>query len=154
MKSILINFILLFFCLSIKGQSIDNTNNRDSSNIYNQSFIRYIQYLNYNNFKIPDSIFIEEDFKLTDSLMGQLGNTKLIIVRHSDILRLVHKKSKAIYRLFPLVLKNREFMISLIPFSVTRKGRNLFYSNGGGFRVYYTYLDGQFVFKRSEYIGI
>jgi hypothetical protein len=154
MKSIIIELFFLFFCLSTYGQSIDNSINGDSSNIYNQSFIRYFQYLDENNYKIPDSIIIEEDFKLTDSLMGQLGKTKLIIVRQSDILRLVHKESEEIYRLFPLVLKNKEFMISIIPFRVTRKGRNLFYSNGGGFHVYYTYLDGQLMFKRSEYIGL
>jgi hypothetical protein len=104
--------------------------------------------------KRPDSIFIEGDFKLTDSLMTNIGKTKLIIVRQQEIIKLTKNKGITLYRLFPLELKNSEFYISVVPFDVTRKRKHLFYANGGGYSIVFAYKDGQFKFLRVENNGI
>jgi hypothetical protein len=143
-------------CLSVVGQNVDNTYRQNESNIYNQTFIQYIKYLEKENIK-PDSIFIEEDFKLTDSLMAKIGNVSLIIIKQGELEQLVLKRGGLLLiRLFPLDFNNKEFYTSFVPFSVTYKTneKSLFFCNSGSIMVIFSFVNRKFIFKKLYSYGI
>jgi len=155
-RSILL-IIVSTICISLTGQISENTNRKDQSNVYNQSFIRYLKYLKNENINIPDTIYIEDDYKLTDSLMTRIRNTRLLVIKLSEVEKLVNKrKSITLYRLFPLEYKNHEFYISFVPFGVTHNPNEdgLFYSNSGSFWVIFDFYNGVFRFKKIDNNGI
>lgn len=144
-------------CISLSGQISDNTYKKDKSNVYNQSFIRYLKYLKDENINIPDTIYIEDDYKLTDSLLTRIGNTIFHVIKQSELEKLVNKwKSITLYRLFPLEYKNHEFYVSFVPFGVTNNldQEGLFYSNSGSIWVIFDFYNGGFKFKRIDNYGI
>jgi hypothetical protein len=105
---------------------------------------------------IPDTIFIEEDNKLTDSLMPTIGRTRLICVKLSDVEKIVSISNNMIlYRLFPLEYINKEFSVAFVPFTVTiSKSDGLFLANSGSFWVFFDFYRGKFHFKRFGNYGI
>jgi hypothetical protein len=113
--------ILLFICLSCIGQAVDNTIKKDPTNIYNQAFIKYLQHEEKEYSIVPDTIFVERDAKLTDSLMTKMGETQILIIDSSAILErfLKEKGGITLYRLYPIQYKNREFCVPIVPFGVS-----------------------------------
>ncbi|NOU45586.1 MAG: hypothetical protein HOO86_00835 [Bacteroidales bacterium] len=154
MFRILFIIACLLTCLNTIGQGIDNTNKKDVSNIYNQTFVEYFKYLEKEKIQIPDSIFVEEDFKLTDSLMTKIGTVSIIIIKQSEIEQLVIKrKGIVLYRLFPLEYRNKEFFTSFVPFAVTYNTRiknEIFFVNSGSFWVIFNFDNGKFKFSRID----
>jgi hypothetical protein len=66
-------------------QQIDNTFKNDSSNIYNQTIKEFLRLRNKDG-KNKDTIYIEQDFKITDSVLSIIENVKVVKLTESDVL--------------------------------------------------------------------
>jgi hypothetical protein len=154
-KLLIVGFLLS--CLSTVGQKIDNTNKRAESNIYNQSLIQYFKFKEKDNFIFPDSIFIEYDRYLTDSLIPKIGTKQLIVIGKpdhfgiSDIFENI-TGGITLYQIFPLAYKNNEFIISIIPCSINNDHTNYIYSES--YKVIFKFKCNRFKFKRIDWHGI
>lgn len=156
MKVALITLLLLSSTL-VFGQTAGSTESYSEDNIYYQALTHYLQYVKANENVTLDTIFVEDDFKFTDSLLLQSGNTKLIKL-DTDNLRQVLKERKELilYRLFPLQYENGEFSVSFVPFSVARgkKKNSINYINPGSYSVIFKFDNNKFDFVRIDAYGL
>jgi len=155
-KHILIHGFLLIY-LSSFGQVADNTNRKNIRNIYNQSFLQYLRYLKVSKSEVPDTIFVESDPVLTDSLMTQIQKTKLIVLGESELKDiLTRKKAIGLYKLFPIEYTHKEFHVSIVPFgaSYDKETNQVNLENGGCCWVRFKFEKGKFIFKRFNNYGI
>jgi hypothetical protein len=154
----LLTISILFTALNIFGQTADNTNRFDEKNIYYQALTQYLNYLKSIGDKVPDTLYVEDDFGLTDSLLLQSGQTTFIKLTYDDRIQMFNKKNSFIlYRLFPLKFDKGIFSVSFVPFIVTKqkRKRNLYYSNPGSYKVVFKFdNNGQFNFVKVENYGI
>ena len=151
--------IFILICLSTfysKGQIADNTRRKNERNIYYQALTQYISSESKNG-RILDSIYIEEDGIITDSLLLKSGSTIFVILsieKMHELLRSV--PDLVVYKLFPLSYAKKYFSIGFVPFHVT-KGSNandLTYGNGGSCHVFFKYKNYKFIFQTVECYGI
>ena len=149
--------LLLFFSTLFFGQTADNTGRHNEENIYYQALTQYLSYIKSDRNITPDTIYIENDFKLTDSLLLQSGQTKFVKLTFDNVAQLLKKrKGLTVFRLFPLRYEKGEFSVSFVPFIVT-KGKtknNITYANPGGYFVIFKFEKNQFHFVRIEDHGI
>jgi hypothetical protein len=100
----------LFTTFSLIGQTADNTNRFNERNIYYQALTQYLHYLKSSSNYIPDTLYIEDDFSITDSLMLQSGQTKFIKLNYDDRIQMFKKQNSFIlYRIFPLKFDKGSF---------------------------------------------
>jgi hypothetical protein len=146
----------LVICLSLFGQIADNTNRKNIRNVYNQSFLQYLKYLKTNKSKIPDTIFVDSNPVLTDSLMTQILKTKIIVLGESELKNILTKRRIVLYKLFPLEYRNNDFHVSFVPFGASYNDKtneeNLI--NGGGYWVRFLFEKRKFIFKKFNEYGI
>jgi len=154
----LVALFLLLICASAIGQTVNSTERQDRSNVYNESFVQCLNYLKNGEVKLPDSIYIESDYKLTNRLIPRIGKTRLIILPDSTLAKRVKKADKAVivYRLFPLAYQNKKFNITIIPFGVRydKELKEIRYTNSGGYLIVFDFEKGYFKFNRIIYNGI
>lgn len=155
-KHILILGFLLIY-LSSFGQVADNTNRKNIRNIYNQSFLQYLKYLKANKSEIPDTIFVDSNPALTDSLMTQILKTKIVVLGDFELKDiLTRRRVRQLYKLFPIEYNRKEFHVSFIPFGLSyNKGTDHFYLiNGGSCTVRFKFEKDKFIFQRFNEYGI
>jgi hypothetical protein len=143
--------------LSSFGQIADNTNRKNIRNIYNQSFLQYLKYLKVNKSEIPDTIFVDSDPALTDSLMIQILKTKIIVLGDSELKNVLTKRRLiGLYKLFPIEYKHNEFHVSFVPFgaSYNKETDEVRLVNGGCCWVRFKFEKGKFIFLRCNNYGI
>jgi len=155
-KSILV--FILFLPVFALGQVADNTNRHNEKNIYYQALVKCVSDSSGNTLSLKnDSIFIEKDSYITDSLLSGVGNIKFIQLSQPDIITYLRTRKKLkIYKIVPLSVEDGIFSITIIPFSVSyEKRKKMFhYINSGGFEVKFKYHDGKFIFTSLEVHGI
>jgi hypothetical protein len=138
----------------MKGQIADNTFKKDASNIYNQAFIQYFNYLKNRNFKFSDTIFVEEDIKLTDNLMKKIGRKTLVILKDSELKETVIKNNGIVlYRLFPLDYDDSGFYVSFVPYGVTFNTslkNDISFVNSGSYFVRFNFDGKKFIFRKIQ----
>lgn len=152
---IVYGFILLH--LSLFGQVADNTNRKNIRNIYNQSFLQYLKYLKASKSNIPDTIFVDSNPDLTDSLMTQILKTKLIVLNDLSLHGILKRKgSIGLYKLFPVEYAANEFSVAFVPFgaSYNKETNQINLVNGGCCRVSFRFEKGKFIFKQFKDYGI
>ena len=153
-----LTILILFAALNnLFGQAADNTNRLNEKNIYYQALTQYLSSLKTDRNITYDSLYIEDDFRLTDSLLLQSGQTRFIKLNFDDRVQMLKSKSSfIIYRLFPLRFDKGEFSVSFVPFSVTKgkKRNNINYSNSGSYRIVFKFDNDKFNFVRVEGHGI
>ena len=160
-KPILI-FIFSVFVNTIYAQDADNTNKYNDKNIYLQTLTKYLDYVNADTIYIKmhakiDTLFVEGDGVLTDSLIDHIGSTKIIIVKNPhQYIKLRKGIGFTLFRLFPLEYKDNEFSVSFIPFIVTTKNKSkqLYYANPGGYKAVFKFENKKFYFIRIVDYGI
>lgn len=153
----LLTILILSTALNLLGQTADNTNRFNEKNIYYQALTQYLSYSKSDRNITYDSIYVEDDFRITDSLLLQSGQTKFIKLNFDERVQLLKSKSSfIIYRLFPLKFDKGEFSVSFVPFSVTKgkKRNNINYVNPGSYRIVFKFDNGKFNFVRIEDHGI
>ena len=150
-------FSFLLIHLSSFGQIADNTNKRNIRNIYNQSFLQYLNYLKTNKSQIPDTIFVDSNPELTDSLMTQILKTKIVVLGDFELKDiLTRRRVRQLYKLFPIEYNRKEFHVSIVPFgaSYDKETNQVNLENGGCCWVRFKFEKGKFIFKRFNNYGI
>lgn len=157
MKYFLLILVLIVSCIKSFCQVADNTNLYNSRNIYFESIAQYIKYIQESKKIKIDSLYIEDDSFLTDSLQIQSEQTKIFKMTFSDIQKKLRiRKSLVLCRIFPLQYQNGNFFVSIVPFTITkRKKRNsLHFVNPGSYRMVYKFINDRFEFVEIEDHGI
>ena len=150
-------FSFLLIHLSSFGQIADNTNKRNIRNIYNQSFLQYLKYLKANKSEIPDTIFVDSNPALTDSLMTQILKTKIVVLGDFELKDiLTRRRVRQLYKLIPIEYSRKEFHVSFIPFglSYNKETDHFYLTNGGSCSVRFKFEKGMFIFQRFNEYGI
>jgi len=155
MKAALI-FILISYTNHSFGQNIDNTFQKNDGNIYYQGLKEYLEFSEKLNKRI-DTLYLEEDYKITDSILTVCGKTTIIKVNAQDLNNIIAKKKSIIlYRLYPLKYNNGNFSIDIVPHSMEynkkRKRYDALY--GGGYIVFFKFDGVKFYFNKVEVGGI
>ena len=153
---------LLFglFVNNVRGQDADNTDRHNAKNIYYQSLVRYLDYVNDTSHSVSkkvDTLYIEDDNYFIRGLIDSIGSVKIIKVEKVyEYIKKRHWNGFTLIKMFPLNFENGEFSIDFIPYGVTfeRKKRSLNFGNGGGYAVFYRFENNQFYFVRIEDHGI
>ncbi len=147
----------LFFTEPLLAQTADNTNRLNETNVYYQTFKQYLNYVQIKEGRKIDTIYIEDEYRMTDSLLLQSGATKFIKLKFESIpAYFKNNKILTLYRLFPLRYADGEFSVSFNPYAVSynKKKRNVNYAYGITYKVTFKFQDNKFVFQRVEVFGI
>ncbi|MEL6194367.1 MAG: hypothetical protein AAFR66_20065 [Bacteroidota bacterium] len=154
-KTSLIFFLVFKASLSI-SQTKFNTEEKDSSNVYFYSIIKYCELVDSGRLKKQD-IYVEKDYLLTDGLPNQINSLTIKYLDKSQIRKFVRKNTQiTILKIFPLAVKEEEFSVFIVPFSVTYKKRKLNYINAGNFQASFRYDQTSMglVFSHTKMNGI
>lgn len=151
MKHLLIIFLLLPSI--IFGQYITTTEQGGQNNIYNNALKQYLSHVSkFDKIKI-DTLFIEQNEIITDSLQSSINGTFLKKLNWTEInIQLDQKLSIVLYKLFPLSFDKGQFFVSIIPYSTYEKGGevNLIYS--GACKIIYSFDKNTKRFKFSKVV--
>jgi hypothetical protein len=123
----LVLIILLFKCGMTQCQQIDNTFNYDSSNIYNQTLKEFLQLCRKEGMN-NDTIYIEQDFKITDSVLNFIVDVRVVKLSESDIQAAIKlKRHLVLHRIFPIRYGREEFWVNIVPISMgfSRKQKSM-----------------------------
>jgi hypothetical protein len=153
----LISIIAFLLCAKISlSQNSDNTCRKNEGNIYYHVLKEYLHFMTNENRKF-DTLYLEDDYKITDSLPTVCGKTIIVKFNAQDLNRIIAKKRDIIlYRLYPLKYDNREFSIDLVPRNMGYNKKRKRYESlyGGGYILYYKFDGVKFYFSRIEPGGI
>lgn len=140
------------YCMS--GQKVNNTTQKDSSNIYYDAVRRHAEDLNTGNKR---TLFLSNENDHLDYFPEQVGlvDIKAVNLYSREIKKIIRKKKR--YEVIKVsglnVSPSGSFYISLIYFDVALKGRSHYYFiNKGGVKIKYTYDDEkkEFIFESIE----
>jgi len=149
MKAIGIICFVLYANVSL-GQAVNNTLEKDEGNIYYQAIKEYLSFVKNRNIN-KDTIYLEEDIKLTSSILTTCGKTKIVLMNAENLKETISKKNAiCLYRIFPLDYFEGEFSVSLIPFAVNFDDRKKEFKfiNAGDYRVCFKFDGKKFVFAK------
>jgi hypothetical protein len=155
MKALLSPLLVLSFFSSF-SQTANTTERKNESNIYYQALKQYLISETTANI-IHDSLYIEDDFKITDSLLSKSGNTQLVRLTFENVQQLLKTRDAlTLYRIFPLQYEKDYFIVSFVPFRVTKDPSkdNYNYSNGGGCDAIFKFQNKKFIFLKVKCYGI
>jgi hypothetical protein len=154
---LLLAILLLHLTINTNGQTATNTRSGDLTNVYNLSLKAYLDFRFKRDSIHIDTLYIEHDFKITDSLMPQVGQTKLIQLNMEDVKKLLErKKGFRLYRIFPLHNEKKLLAVSFVPFGVTKREEpgKIGFSNPGSYWIFFKFRRGRFKLVRVEDHGI
>lgn len=148
--------LLLLFPAIVLAQKVKTTELGGATNIYNDALKRYLILTSENRKPIYDTLLIQQDDVITDSLMNKINGSKVIVVDSSLMMeKLRQDKSFVLHKLFPLSFEKGVFYVSLVPFHVTERNGGSYLTNTGTFKVEYTF-DSKlktFQYKNSKGYG-
>ncbi|MCC6835527.1 MAG: hypothetical protein IT213_11095 [Cytophagales bacterium] len=133
--------IIVLFCLGISGvngQIATNTKSANSSNVYFQAIVNYVE----SSFKDENKkVIVEKNYLFTDSLPKVIKSIQIEYLDGYEINKRLNKKNDelVVVRIVPLSFANGEFFINIIPFRVIKEKNNLRYLNSGGSKLVFTY---------------
>jgi hypothetical protein len=159
---IIATFIMAFSLQTTYAQIADNTDRHNDKNIYWQALKCYLDFMAkksvYSELKQIDTIYVDKDTKTTDSLLDNIGSTKIIMVKNPyTLIKSRGGRGITLYSIFPLDFEKGEFWVSFVPFSVSidiKQEQRLLFENPGGYKVVFKFDKGHFVFVRIEDHGI
>ena len=133
-------FLLLLVPFLSFGQKLNSTELRGQSNLYNDAIKRYLIYQSKTNQLKLDTLTIEQQSPVTDSLLTNIDKTRIDVVNWDEIRSLLNKESSLIlYKLFPLSFDNGRFFISLVPYSTISESDGVKLGYSGGCRIIYDF---------------
>jgi hypothetical protein len=138
--------LLLLFPIFVLGQKLTTTELSGQRNIYNDALKHYLILTAEKNKSVFDTLYIQQDDVITDSLMTPINGTTVVIV-DSVLKRLRQSGSFTMHRIFPLSFDKGVFFISLVPFVVTQTDGEIMLTNTGTFRVEYYFDDRTKAFR-------
>jgi hypothetical protein len=155
MTRLLILFLLVPF-LSF-GQKLNSTELGGQSNLYNDAIKRYLVYQSKTNQLKLDTLTIEAQGPITDSLLAIIDKTRINVVNWEEIHSLLNKESSLIlYKLFPLSFDKGRFFISIVPYSTITESNGVKLGYSGGCRIFYSFGSQakQFKFVKVDCHGL
>lgn len=158
MKKIKIIFINLFLCISSisTAQNALNTESKDSTNIYYHALTQYCDLVEKNQPNIT-TIYVEKDNLISEKLPEKIGRFSILYFDFLDIKRYLKKSDKmTLVKIIPLRVKQDDFYVNVIPFSVSYSKKNFNYVNSGGLSAHYRFSKEKsgLIFKFSKFSGI
>lgn len=137
MKRTIFNLALMFLPLLVSGQICNNTETRDSTNIYFQAFKNYCSKLDSVN---GSELNVEENNLTTSSLPSKIGSFHINVIDVFELQKQLKKLGPLILiRIVPMRVKNGVFFINIIPFKVIKTKRGINYINSGGATIRFNY---------------
>ena len=132
--------LLLLISTTVWAQKVTTTELGGATNIYNDALKRYLILTSESRRPMYDTLFIQQDGSITDSLMNTINGIKVSIVDSSLMQeKLRRHKSFVLHRLFPLSFDKGVFYVSLVPFHVTETNGEVYLTNNGTFKVEYLF---------------
>jgi hypothetical protein len=150
---LLFTLILIIFYNYSHSQTASNTVSYNDKNIYYQALTQYINFEQRDHGLTLDTLFIEDDYRLTDSIILQSAQTVFIKLKAEDISNyLTTRKGFVLYKVVPLRYENGEFSVSFVPVFVSqeKKKRNTHAVISGSYRIVYKFDNNKFIFQRVE----
>lgn len=154
-----ITLIILFLtgintCYS---QTIYNTEQKDSTNIYYKSLEVYCQTIDNAGLK-DKNVYVEKDHLVTEKLPSEINGLNILYLDGIELRKTIKKANGKIIlvKIIPLRIRKTDFFVNVIPFEVSYKRKNFEYINSGGLSVKYEFnskLNG-LVFKEYKWGGI
>ena len=151
--------LLVCFILSHNlalGQELTTTELRGKQNIYNDAISRYLISTSVKSMPIFDTLFIQQDDVITDSLMTLTNNCNFLILDGAELSgRIRNTGSFMLHRIFPLSFHEGIFFINIVPFRVTLQKEVINLAYGGTYRVEYRFNDKvkEFIFKKAKLLS-
>ena len=145
--------MLILFISHSYSQIASTTEANNDKNIYYQALTQYVNFEQRDHGVILDTLYIEDDNRLTDSLLLQSAHTVFIKFKSADISTYLKTHQGIIlYKVLPLRYENGEFSVSFSPSFVShkKKQRDTNNVNYGSYRIVYKFDDNRFVFQRVE----
>jgi hypothetical protein len=149
--------LLLFISTAAYSQSVNTTVKREQTNIYNDAVKHYMLFISGNNNLTFDTLLVLEDANITDSLLENIQNSKVIILDSAEIsYRLKSDKSFIAHKVLPLGFDRGKFFINIIPFRIFNRAGKIVLENSGGCIIRYLYDNKRkgFIFFNSACSGI
>lgn len=132
----LIFFLIVIPCL-VFGQKADNTESKDTTNLYYQAFSNYCARLSSENIQM---LLLEENNITTESIPKRMGSHNIEVLDVFGVQnKLKENKSIILIRIVPLRIKNGKFFVNIIPFNVVSTSSGINYINSGGSTVEFLY---------------
>jgi hypothetical protein len=150
-------FILILFIDRTYCQTASNTVALNEKNLYYQALTQYLHFEKWDRGVSIDTLYIEEDPRITDSLLTHSGETTVIKLKPGEVaIHSKNKKNLLLYKVYPLRFENGEFSVSFVPFLLAdeKKKRNANGAASVSYRVVYRFDNNKFVFQRVEDHGI
>lgn len=147
---LLLAFILITLCSFGQDDNINNIDNKGESNIYFQAIKESLSFIKTKGFP-KDTLFLEEDYKLTTNILPSCAGTSIILLDPQKLWEKVSMtKAIDLYRIYPLSYSEGEFFISIVPYAVSlNKEDNTFrYIYAGGYKVLFKFDGKKFVFEK------
>lgn len=148
--------IFLFLCRGSFAQSTSLSFQCNQSNIYFQAIDQYLQYMEKEE-KKADTLFLESNDKITDSLLSECRYTKLVKLNNDQLKeRLNNGKSINLYRIMPLESRDGKIAVRLVPFGCgfNKAKRKYELLNGGNYVLLFQFDGEQLIFRTLEGHGI
>ena len=146
MRTLIIIFQLLF-CGLLQAQIANNTEVKDSTNIYYQAFKVFCN----KSDKRTTSYLVEKNDLTTDCLPSKINNktiSQIDVVQLTKLLK--NEKSIELVRIIPLRKKEKDFFVSIVVFNVSITKKQINFSNLGGLSIVYVYNAEKDVFVFKE----
>lgn len=147
---------ILFFCRESIAQKTAPALQRNESNIYFQAIDQYLHRMEKEE-KKTDTLFLESNNTITDSILSECRHTKLVKLSSTQLKdRLKKGRSVNLYRILPLEIRDGKLAVTVIPFGCgfNKAKRKYEWLNGGNFVVLFQFDGEQIVFRDMEQHGI
>jgi len=132
-------FLLLLFPTFTWCQNVTTSELGGQSNVYNNALKHYLILTSEGGKPIYDTLFIQKNDDLTDSLMTVIRGINVVVVDSSIFQEKLRQGSFVLHKLFPLSFNKGIFSIYIVPYSVRKPDDEVFLERAGHFKVDYKY---------------
>jgi len=149
-------FFVLFLCQESFAQPTADAFQCNESNIYFRAIDQYLHLMEKEE-KKTDTLFLESNDKITDSILSECRYTKLVKLNNTQLKdRLKKGNSLNLYRIMPLENRDGKLAVKLIPFGCgfNRTKGKYELLNGGNYILLFQFDGEQLVFQNMEGHGI
>lgn len=143
---------LLFLLITSFGysQSLSGTEATDSTNIYCHALATFLKSYEPQD-KNMVTVLVEKNDLTTNKCITKIGSYSIQYIDGFEVKQLLKKETSiTLIRVIPLRVKQGDFFINIIPFSVQRKKKNYQYINSGGASVHYQFNTESKIFEMVE----
>lgn len=122
------------------SQTVYNTEEKDSTNIYFKALKIYCKNINKTPLR-EIIVYVEKDYLVTEKLPNIIDGLEILYLDGIELKKKIkqNRGKLTLVKIIPLRIKKTEFFINVIPFEVSYKRKHFDYINSGGLTVKYQY---------------